>query len=187
MSRSGMDVLISLADSIELKMGLIASGSGSEERGCSWDKPGDALQTMATVFTTACRCMHGAATRITLLFKSPGLAEFDAVTSICNEIESTAEHISGVASTTLRVGAMTCLADEFASDSRRVLRAMLDLLRSIATSEEGRWNMLTGAVWEACNAAEGVRRTNKDCARRVALSWSLEIKDTVDEFVGLLE
>ncbi len=119
--------------------------------------------------------------KLALVFKMD--SNPDGVDALCNDAGEMVEHMASAASSFNEAGALDILSERRQQDCRRVLRAVLELIRAVSGMRAPeRWNALVGVVMQACDDASKCPKTNLEAARLFVLNAYLEAKDTVNEF-----
>ena len=76
------------------------------------------------------------------------------------------------------------------SKSLAIVNSVTSLIEAFVSGEALNGNVgaqLTGAVWQACEAAESLPKGNRACMRRDLFSWVRECNDTMEEFQVLVD
>ncbi len=112
----------------------------------------------------------------------------DGADALCNDGGEIVERMTSAASSFNEAGALGILSERRQQDCRRVLRALLELVRAVSGMHlPERWNPLVGNVMQACDEASKCPKTNLDTARMYVLNIYLEAKDTVNEFSAIIK
>ncbi len=107
----------------------------------------------------------------------------DGVDALCKDADEMIEHMASIASSFNEAGALDILYERRQKDCRRVLRAVLELVRAMLWMPvPEHWNTLVGGVMQACDDASKCPKTNLEAAIMFVLNVYLEAKDTVNEF-----
>ncbi len=119
--------------------------------------------------------------KLALVFKTG--SNPDGADALCNGAGEMVEYMVSIASSFNEAGALDILFERRQQDCRRVLRAVLELVRAVSgMSAPERWNALVGVVMQACDEASKCPKSNLEAARMFILNVYLEAKDTVNEF-----
>jgi len=181
------------ADALELasKVGLLMETVREKDNDGvprSWLEPSasdDELGISLTVWRAAAGSLSKNATKVALVF-GDGKATATEASSICSETLGQCEELETARYVAASSGAGAPLKELVDASTRQILMAMKTLATALH-SKKSDGSSEAGVVWEVAEIALKLPKSNRAAYRRKFLTWSAELKDSLDEFKDMLK